>query len=313
MPAVSHAISAGSHSISIKGIKQGYHVFGQGPICIALSGGPGIEWTYLRMPELERHLTIIYLEPIGTGASGRLAQHPNGYGVARYSEQVQSFLSALNLEAVLVLGHSHGGFVAQHLALHYPERLAGLVLYDTSPVTGAAFMEDASRNIGAFVEARLQPKDIQTVMTAWRSIPQMKNDGDYTAVMRDLLPAYFGDDRRIEIVARLRPAIRAWLVSGDTEPFDVRTRLPALDKPVLVLVGAHDFICGPRWAAMLHDLIPGAQLVTFGRSGHFAHLEQEADFADAVVSFSDELAHRSKATAELAPPTSREVGKIQQP
>jgi pimeloyl-ACP methyl ester carboxylesterase len=40
---------------------------------------------------------------------------------------------------VHVLGHSHGGFVAQQYALDHPDRIAGLVLYDTSPMTGPEF------------------------------------------------------------------------------------------------------------------------------------------------------------------------------
>ncbi|MCO1577534.1 hypothetical protein M8C13_17385 [Crossiella sp. SN42] len=41
-------------------------------VCLVHSGGPGIHWEYLRMPEPERHLTMVYLEPVGTGQSGRL-------------------------------------------------------------------------------------------------------------------------------------------------------------------------------------------------------------------------------------------------
>jgi pimeloyl-ACP methyl ester carboxylesterase len=38
----------------------------------------------------------------------------------------------LGQDRVHVLGHSHGGFVAQQYALDHPDRIAGLVLYDTS-------------------------------------------------------------------------------------------------------------------------------------------------------------------------------------
>lgn len=300
MPTVNPSIPLGSHSASINGIEQSYHVFGQGPICVALSGGPGIDWAYLRMPELERHLTMIYVEPIGTGASGRLAEHPNGYSVARYSEQVEALLSTLDLDKVLLLGHSHGGFVAQNLALRDPARLAGLLLYASSPVTGAPFMEYASHNIGEFVASHVGTRDIEKVAAAWQAIPAMRSDDDYTAVMRDLLPAYLGDERRDELVDRLRPVLRATLVSGDAQPFDVRPQLSTLDLPTLILVGKHDFICGPRWAELLKELLPDAKLVNFEKSGHFAHLEQEEKFAEAILTFSRGIGLGAKEGAAIA-------------
>ena len=43
--------------------------------------------------------------------------------------------------------------------------------------------------------------------------------------------------------------------------------------------------CGPRWANILHDLIPGARLVRFADSGHFGHIEQPQEFAEAISDF----------------------------
>lgn len=285
------ALATGTHMITIEGVAQCYHVFGQGPLCVAHSGGPGIEWGYLRMPELEAHLTMIYVEPIGTGASGRLAEHPRGYSVARYSQQLQGLVEALDLSDILLLGHSHGGFVAQHHALARPERLAGIILYDSSPVTGGDFMADAFRNIEDFGRRHAGTADANEVLQAWRSIPSITSDAEFTAVIRSLLPAYFADDRRADFVDQLRPSLHASFVIGDGDPFDVREALRQLAVPALVLVGQHDFICGPRWADMLHDLIPHSRLVPFNRSGHFAHIEQPKEFVEAVTSFSVEVLH----------------------
>ena len=63
-------------ALSVDGIRQVYHVAGRGPVCVAHSGGPGIHWAYLRSPELEERFTMVYLEPVGTGESGRLQPPP---------------------------------------------------------------------------------------------------------------------------------------------------------------------------------------------------------------------------------------------
>jgi hypothetical protein len=44
------------------------------PVCLVHPGGPGIGREYLRMPALEAHLTVVYLEPIGTGHMAHLEE-----------------------------------------------------------------------------------------------------------------------------------------------------------------------------------------------------------------------------------------------
>jgi pimeloyl-ACP methyl ester carboxylesterase len=61
--------------------------------------------------------------------------------------------------------------------------------------------------------------------------------------------------------------------------------LDSIRVPTLVIVGRHDFICGPRWAREIHDRIAGSTLVTLENSGHFGHAEEPEDFARAVADF----------------------------
>ena len=280
------ALSSGAHAIPINGIEQRYHIAGHGPLCIAHSGGPGIDWEYLRMPLVEQRLTMMYVEPIGTGSSGRLPDHPRGYSVERFSAQLNGLLEALDLSDVLLLGHSHGGFVVQHYALAHPERVAGIILYDSSAVTGREFMMAAGEGVAAFAQRHAGHPEAEDALKAWQSIPSMGSDADYTAAMRGLLPVYFADHRRADIpFDEIRSSIRATLVIGDNLPFDVRHALPGLAKPALILVGDHDFICGPRWADILHGLVPDARLVRFADSGHFVHVEQTQEFAEAIAAF----------------------------
>lgn len=69
------------------------------------------------MPGVEEFLTMVYVEPLGTGGSQRLPSHPHGYTRERYSRSLIGLLDRLSLPRVFLLGHSHGGFVAQYIAL----------------------------------------------------------------------------------------------------------------------------------------------------------------------------------------------------
>ncbi|MFJ6155045.1 alpha/beta fold hydrolase [Micromonospora profundi] len=279
------------HEISVGGVRQVYHVAGTGPICVAHSGGPGIEWAYLRMPRLEEHFTMVYAEPVGTGASGRLDDAAD-YRLDTYVRFLAAVVDDLGEPRVHLLGHSHGGFVVQRYALAHPDRVAGLALYDTSPITGAEFWGEAMANLGAYPLRHPHRPEAAAIPAAFGQIGGATDDETLGAALRAAVPAYFADFwGRQDEFAPFQAAVRisaAPAGAQDPTPFDVRDRLGEITVPVVVIVGAYDFICGPRWAEQLHDGLKDSRLVLLERSGHFGHIEQPAEFAQAVV----ELLHR---------------------
>lgn len=307
------ALAPGEHSVTIDGLEQRYHVAGKGPVCLAHSGGPGVGWEYLRMPGVERHMTLVYVEPIGTGDSGRL-DDPGGYTLDRYARHVDGLIAHLGLEKAYLLGHSHGGFVAQHYALQHPGRLAGLILYDTSPTTTEDFYDDMGANLGRFAERHADEPWLADTMAAWQEVFAASNlsDEQFTSILRRMFPAYLADYAGRErefapIVAR----VRAFAEPGRTEepaPFDVRGELRSITVPTLIMVGRHDAICSLRWSRLLHEGNAGSELAVFEESGHFAHFEEPEAFSGAIrrwietSSFGDgsgsgkaKIAHRANA------------------
>ncbi|MFJ8137316.1 alpha/beta fold hydrolase [Streptomyces sp. NPDC096013] len=285
-------LSPGTHTLVVRhgetAVDQRYHVAGTGPVCVAHSGGPGIAWEYLRMPELERSMTVVYIEPVGTGASGRLAD-PSDYTLATYTRFLHAVIEHLGLAEVALLGHSHGGFIAQRYALDHPGRLASLVLYDTSPVTGEEFWAAAVARMEGFVRRHVDERpEVATYVTRLTTRPDRSDDDGATEVLRAIAPAYFHDywGREKEFAAG-RAALRMYAAPawGAEPPFDVRGELSRLTVPTLILVGADDFICGPHWARMTHRLLPAARLVTLEEAGHLVHIERPEEFTAAVRDF----------------------------
>ncbi|VVJ17199.1 Hydrolase [Amycolatopsis camponoti] len=284
-------MDTGTHTVELDGVRQRYHVHGRGPVCVALPGGPGVDWAYLRMPALEAHLTVVYVEPIGTGGSGRLASHPHGYTRARYARALLALLDHLGVATAHLIGHSHGGFVAQYFALHRPDRVAGVVLYESAPVTGPEHGAEAQRNVEEFARRNADRPDLPGVLAALQATASISDDDEMDAALRGLLPAYFADywGREAEF-APLRATVRGTHISGLDErlvpdTIDDRAALGSLTVPALVVAGRFDVICGVRWARELVELIPDARLVVLERSGHFGHLEEPAVFAEAVAGF----------------------------
>ncbi|MET8041974.1 alpha/beta hydrolase [Micromonospora sp. NPDC005215] len=289
MGSTSHDVSAlapGAHTFTVDGVRQVYRVAGTGPVCVAHSGGPGIEWAYLRAPSLEEHFTMVYVEPVGTGASGRL-DDPADYRLDTYVRFLHAVVEHLGEPRVYLLGHSHGGFVVQRYALAYPDRIAGLALYDTSPVTGGEFWAEAMAGLTAYPQRHPDRPEAAAVPAAFGQIGAATDDESLAAALRAALPVYFADFwGRQDEFAPFQAAVRIWSAPAgaqDPTPFDVRENLAEITVPVVVIVGAYDFICGPRWAEQLHAGLKDSRLVLLEQSGHFAHIEQPAEFTEAVV------------------------------
>lgn len=290
-PPVTGRLTEGAHTLEVEDAALRYHVHGTGPVCLAHPGGPGIAWEYLRAPALEKYLTMVYAEPVGTGGSGRLATHPHGYTRARYSRHLAALIDHLQVPRVHLLGHSHGGFVAQYHALHRPDQLAGIVLYESAPVTGPEHAAEAMRAVGEFAARHAGHPGLPGVLGTFEAIGAISSDEEMVAAARGVLPAYiasyWADAPRWE---PLRASLRATYISGldergEPDVVDDRDSLAALDVATLVVAGRFDVVCGVRWAQELHRLIPGSQLLILEHSGHFGHLEEPDRFADQVAAF----------------------------
>lgn len=274
------------HTISVDGVRQVYHVAGRGPVCVAHSGGPGLHWGYLRSPELEEHFTMVYPEPVGTGASGRPAD-PGDYRMATYVRFLAAVVEDLGDEPVHLLGHSYGGFVAQTYALAHRDRVAGLILYSTSPESGPGFWAGAMAGLAAYPERYPDVPEAADIPAAFQRAVGAPDDDTMSREFAAAVPVYFADfwSRREEFApfpAALRMA-REPAVAQDPAPYDIRDRLGELTVPTVVIAGRQDFIGGPRWAMPLVEGIPGARLTVLEHSGHFGHVEQPAEFAAAAA------------------------------
>ncbi|WP_250031234.1 alpha/beta fold hydrolase [Paractinoplanes maris] len=265
-----------------RGTRQAYHVAGRGPVMVAHSGGPGVEYSYLRSERLEEHFTMVYLEPIGTGDSGPLP--PDATYVDTYVDFLHATVEQLGVPRVHVLGHSHGGFVAQRFAIRYPDRTAGLALYSTSPTTDATFWAAEQAAAEAYGQRHAGLPEVAGVVAALSGFEAVRTAEEKSAVLRAALPIYFADfwGRRAEFEP-LRRDIRSWVTDFGSTTIDYRPDLPRIAAPTVVVTGRHDFICGPVWAGMLHEGIAGAQLAILENSGHFAQIEEPDAFVEAVT------------------------------
>lgn len=272
------------------GRKLTYRKLGHGPVLVCHPGGPGFSADYFGdLAALWEQYTLIMLNPRGTGASDRPGDG-RAYGIDDYVDDVEQLRRHLEVERMLLLGHSHGGVVAQAYAARHPARVRRLVLASTLARFGsdqeAAMRQGMDKRSGqpwaADAAAALEEEQAG----------HFTSDQELSELVFRELPLYFAHYGAVE--AGYVDSLRTEIVNADAlklfnneifTTFDLRNDLPEIKCPTLVITGDEDFICGPLCAEEICAAVKGAQMVIVGDSGHMTFIEQPQAFHDEVDDF----------------------------
>lgn len=184
-------------------------------------------------------------------------------------------LDERGIARVTLVGHSMGGMLAQEFVATWPERVARLVLYATTPAFGGrdpAFAEE-------FLRARLAP--LEGGRTMAQAAPDMLAD----MFEPDADPAAF--PRAAAALAAVPEGTYRETVRCLTT-FDRRADLPRIRVPTLLIAGERDRAAPLRTMQRMAEAIPGARLLVLPATGHLAHLERPGAFRDALLPFLQE-------------------------
>jgi pimeloyl-ACP methyl ester carboxylesterase len=274
------------------GRKLSYRRLGSGPVLVCHPGGPGFSSRYFGdLAGLGDSFTLVLLNPRGTEGSDRPAD-PRAYDTADYVADLDELRSHLGLERMLLLGHSHGGVVAQAYAARHPGRVERLVLASTL----ARFQAEQEQAMDAAMAAKAgEPwyEDAADALQAEQA-GEWETDQELAAIVLRELPFYFRSYGEAE--QRYLGTLEGEIPVGDAlklfneeifTTFDLRPGLGRITAPTLVLTGDDDFICGPVCARELTAGVAGSDLVLIPECGHFVFVEQPKAFADAVGGFLD--------------------------
>jgi len=275
------------------GRKLTYRKMGTGPVLVCHPGGPGFSSSYFAdLAGLWEKFTLIMLNPRGTGGSDRPSDS-GAYQIDDYVADVEELRGHLGEERLLLLGHSHGGVVAQAYAAAYPGRVRRLVLASSLARFGAA--QAAAMRAG--MDKRSGEPWYADAAAALDEEQEAKfaDDRQLTDLFFREVPLYFAHYGAVE--AGYADTLRSETINADAlklfnekifNTFDLRNRLPGITAPTLVITGDDDFICGPVCAAEISSAITGAREVIVGDSGHMVFVEQPQAFHDEVADFLEE-------------------------
>jgi pimeloyl-ACP methyl ester carboxylesterase len=283
------AFSLKKRCLPVGAARVAYYEEGSGEPVVFLHGCPFSSYIWRKIiPRLSTHYRCLAPDLLGLGDTETRTNAD--WSLPAQEEMVIGWLDALGIDQAHVVGHDHGGAVAQMLAAHHPERIKGLVLcnaeaYDNwpsaeerplvrltqVPAIGTLFLWLYGSTLGTRI-----------VLSIGQAV---KNN----AVLTDeLISGYV----RANTSDARRRAKTARFLAGQFDPANNRCTLDAVaglrrfDHPTLLLWGADDPHFGPAWAERLRQDIPGVVRVELlPHTGHLLMEEQPEAFAAQLLTF----------------------------
>ncbi len=281
--------------VPFRGHQIWYRVVGQDadgrlPL-LTLHGGPGAAHDCIEpLGELAvQGRRVIFYDQLGCGRSDT-PHDPSLWTVELFLNELETVRSALSLERFHLFGLSWGGMLALEYALRHPAGLTSLVLA-SAPASMARWTSEAGRL------RRLLPADVQETLRRH----EITGSTDIPEYQQAMLVFY---ERH---VCRRRPwpdAVRRSMeqlmaspevyltmngpsefhVTGTLRDWSVEERLGEISIPTLITCGRYDE-CTPEMSASTAQAIPGAELVVFEESAHFAQAEEPERYRQVADQF----------------------------
>jgi 3-oxoadipate enol-lactonase len=220
-----------------------------------------------QLPVLRERFRVLRFDIRGHGASSVPAPP---YGFDQLVGDIDGLFTAIGIERAHLVGISLGGMVAQEFALAHRQRVASLVLCDTT----SRYPEGTDRiweERIATVRAQGMEPLVEATLERW-----------FTSPFRAARP---------DVMAKIGAMIRRTSPDGYTgcgaavPTIDTTMRLNAIACPTLVVVGEHDAGTPVAMAQTIQRSIPGAELKVIESASHLCNIEQPEAFNAVLLDF----------------------------
>ncbi|HLO33359.1 MAG TPA: alpha/beta fold hydrolase [Anaerolineales bacterium] len=262
--------------IKANGIELYYEIQGAGKPLVLISGLGYSLWQWHKMvPLLAQHFQVITFDNRGVGQSDKPA---GPYSAQMLAADTALLLDELGIKQAIVMGHSMGGFIAQALALDFPQKIEELILCSTN-FGGPRHIPVTEEALKVLTDVNSDPLDrfknglMVSTAPGWaESHPELIQEWIEWRLANPIEPAPY----------QAQLAIGLGLLS---EAAAFEDKLSRLTMPTLILFGAHDKVVPPGNAALLAEKIANTQIVIFPDAGHFFPIEIPEAASEAVIAF----------------------------
>ena len=258
--------------VKVNSIELYYEVHGEeNRDWMILIMGLGIDssgWQF-QVPEFAEEYRVLVFDNRDVGRSDK----PDvPCSIRTMADDTVRLMDQLGIEKAHIIGASMGGFIAQEMAINYPERVRSLTLVCTSAYyTMYLTLADVIKGLK---EKGMDELVIKLNLLLGFTDNFLRND-ELLKMVIDMMLNY-PYPQPLEAYIRQYKACRE---------FDARNRLHKIRVPTMVLVGNQDIALPPSYSKELAEKIPGAKLVVLDGGGHGFNFEIPDEFNKAVLDF----------------------------
>lgn len=269
------------------GVELHYLEAGAGPTLVLLSGwSQSAAQFHKQLDDLSDRFHCLALDYRGHGESSK----PNyGYRVSRLAMDVREFLKAMDLQDVILLGHSAGcAVIWNYIDLFGEEGLSGLILCDQmiARVRRPEWSDTECRNYGASVGG-------DEVLEQVAIIGGSEGEAKSAEFLASMFTSAFPESELANVTQdNLKfPRSYAAQLLLSVSYADFRDLLPRIALPTLCIGGKGSHL-GPDVMPWIASQIPAGQvtMIDADKGGsHFVFLENPQEFNSTVRVFCDSL------------------------
>jgi len=274
--------TAKTQFVEVAGVKYAYRKFGSGdktPIVFLQHFRGGLDnWDPKVTDGLAKDHPVILFNNAGVASSGGEPADT----VSGMAKHVVTFINALGLKQVDLLGFSLGGFVAQQVVLENPGLVRRVVLAGTGPQGG----EDMDAFTPKVAEHATQETPvIENFLYLFFSPSETSQGAGRAFWVRRHTRADQDVPSSMAAMHAQAAAIARW---GEVPKTNRYGQLKKIKQPVLIVNGQNDIMLPSINSFILQQHIPNATLILYPDSGHGALFQYPELFVSHVRLFLEE-------------------------
>jgi 3-oxoadipate enol-lactonase len=260
------------------GASIAYEVTGTGPALVFAHGMGGnlLSW-WQQIPFFAGNYTCITISQRSFGGSTYPASGPK---LADFPGDVVALLDHLKIRKVVFIGQSMGGWTGVELTLAHPDRVAGLVLSNT---TGTLDYERYGDDRVAAWRDRLPAKQAELAAAGVHRATSL-----VFARERPALHSLYGAIERMNDSSQREVLFKQLGALRNRGPEDAKR----ITCPVMCVTGEHDIAICPAGVHAVAKQLPDARVFEVPATGHSVYFERAALFNAKLKEFLDEIGWR---------------------
>ena len=178
-----------------------------------------------------------------------------------YIDVVKNLVNNLNLNKIILAGHSLGGAVIQSYYFNYPDEVSALIL------------------IGTGARLRVSPVILNSLKTNFKEfLDGLPIGGFYRKTPKEIINEYIAE------TSKIAPEV-TYQDFKICDEFDVIDKIRLINVPCLIICGIEDRLTPTKYSKFFKENLQNSEMILIDNAGHFIMLEKPNELNQAIKDF----------------------------